>query len=40
VLMPNSLTIRIGWVDESTVYASVESSSGELAVQQIAAIVH
>jgi len=40
VLMPNTLTIRTGWMDESTVCASVENSAGELAVHKIAATVN
>ena len=40
VLMPNTLTIRTGWMNESTVCASVENSAGELAVRKIAATVN
>jgi len=40
VLMPNTLAIQAGWVDESTVSALVKSSSGELAVQQVAVTVN
>jgi acyl dehydratase len=40
VLMPNTLAIQAGWVDESIVSALVKSSSGELAVQQVAVTVN